>query len=288
MDITTTCFGEQHKEKIPLADKNAFKDLKITFEQKQNLLENLDIEFNLRITKLQKDAEERAENARLKCQFDIDKIPLEIRQLPIEDFINIYNADPKEYFEKQFVIKSRKHSIQVTPIAESNKRRKSGYFKLSQNEEQHKKPSNNDFFLIKTNEEKHKKISKPVNQPILYRSIHSGSTPLKPSQIPRSPFSRKNIKETFNINPSTKYLQKENGNPTNISVLQITETQSKFSPKLPVAATLMKMRKIQPGDKIISINGSPLINPFSIFIEKGIDIENYQNDTRDGGYFTML
>ncbi|CAG8451468.1 3090_t:CDS:2 [Diversispora eburnea] len=234
MDINTTCFGEQHKEKIPLADKNAFKDLKITSEQKQNLLENLDIEFDLRITKLKKDAEERAENARLKCHFDIDKIPLEIRQLPIEDFINIYNADPKEYFEKQFVIKSRKHSIQVTPIAESNKRR-------------------------------------------CYRFILWGI-----------------FMETFNTNPLTKtnsltkYLHKENGNPNDVSVLQITETQSKFSPKLPTAATMMKMRKIQPGDKIISINGSPLINPFSIFIEKGIDIENYQNDTRDGDYFTML
>lgn len=55
MDLTSTCFNDQHKEQSAFVNKNTFKDLKdlrITAEQKQSLLENLDIECMFQLVSL--------------------------------------------------------------------------------------------------------------------------------------------------------------------------------------------------------------------------------------------
>ncbi|CAG8685355.1 5074_t:CDS:2 [Acaulospora morrowiae] len=274
MDIGV-CLSEQPKLSGHFdIDGNIFKNLKITAEQKRSLLENLELEFDARILKIKKNAEEKASNHRLKCMLEIEKIPLEIRQLPLAEFINIYHANPKEYFEKKAAEEKKTPTDQITPRVEPGKKRKlsTRYIDESNIEEQSeiegnpRKRSNREIKRFLTPQKNQDGITSGPGRLIrplkLYRSVHSGVTPLKPSQIPRSPFMKKNNKELF-----TKVTSNERENSSNI--LQMTESQSSFNPKLPVAVTSVKMRKIIPGEPIISLNGSPLFNPFSMFQEKG-------------------
>ena len=67
--------------------------------------------MNSRIQKLKQQAEEFAKDLSIRCEREINDLPKEIRQLPLDEFINLYHADPAEYFEKQ------------TPVMKSNKKR---------------------------------------------------------------------------------------------------------------------------------------------------------------------
>lgn len=49
------------------------------------------------------------------CEQEINSIPIEIRRLPLDEFINIYHADPAEYFRKQKIA----YNAQITPAIKS-------------------------------------------------------------------------------------------------------------------------------------------------------------------------
>ncbi|CAG8837967.1 13148_t:CDS:2, partial [Racocetra persica] len=104
-------------------DENAFKNVTLTVEEKQIILTTLELEMETRILKLKQKAEELSANLLLRSQLEIAKLPKEIRQLPLTEFINIYHADPREYFEKQVAKKVKEYDNQLTPILESKKRK---------------------------------------------------------------------------------------------------------------------------------------------------------------------
>ena len=69
-----------------------------------------------RIQKLKQQAEKFVKDLSIRCEREINNLPKEIRQLPLDEFINLYNADPAEYFEKQ-------RTAQITPVINFNKKR---------------------------------------------------------------------------------------------------------------------------------------------------------------------
>ncbi|CAG8794831.1 16622_t:CDS:2 [Dentiscutata erythropus] len=211
-------------------DENAFKNLTLTVEEKQIILTTLELEMETRILKLKQKAEELSANLLLRSQLEIAKLPKEIRQLPLSDFINIYHSDPREYFEKQVAKKVKEYDDQLTPLMESKKRKWTLHNLRRQDDETD----------ILTEDE--------------------GLPKKRPARIPRSPMLRRNIKEDTNILSSSIIRQKSSF--ANGSIFQVTESQSKFNPELPPAAKSV-MRRLLPGEIIFSINGSPLINPFS-------------------------
>jgi hypothetical protein len=71
---------------------------------------------NARIRKLKQQAEKFAKDLNIRCEREINNLPKEIRQLPLDEFINLYHADPSEYFEKQ-------RTAQITPVIKLNKKR---------------------------------------------------------------------------------------------------------------------------------------------------------------------
>ncbi|CAI2180616.1 9849_t:CDS:2 [Funneliformis geosporum] len=81
-------------------DEYAFQNLRITAKEKQDLLNKLENEMNVRIQKLKQQAEEFAKELSACCEREINNLPKEIRQLPLDEFINLYHADPAEYFER--------------------------------------------------------------------------------------------------------------------------------------------------------------------------------------------
>ncbi|RIB03582.1 hypothetical protein C2G38_2224650 [Gigaspora rosea] len=229
-------------------DENAFKNLTLTVEEKQIILTTLELEMETRILKLKQKAEELSASLILRSQLEIAKLPKEIRQLPLSDFINIYHSDPREYFEKQVAKKVKEYDDQLTPLMESKKRK----WTLHNLRRQDDEPD------ILTDDEGLPK--KRLGNVVSYHSPHNELTRLKPSRIPRSPMLRRNIKEDTNILSSSIIRQKSSF--TNGSIFQVTESQSKFNPELPPAVKSV-MRRLLPGEIIFSINGSPLINPFS-------------------------
>jgi len=58
------------------------------------------IKVNLRIQKLKQKAEEFAKDLSERCEREINSLPKEIRQLPLNEFISLYHADPAEYYRK--------------------------------------------------------------------------------------------------------------------------------------------------------------------------------------------
>ena len=71
---------------------------------------------NARIQKLKQHAEELANDLSTRCVKEIENLPEEIRQLPLDEFINLYHADPAEYFEKQ-------RAARTAPVMKLNKKR---------------------------------------------------------------------------------------------------------------------------------------------------------------------
>ncbi|CAG8833452.1 6194_t:CDS:2 [Gigaspora margarita] len=211
-------------------DENAFKNLTLTVEEKQIILTTLELEMETRILKLKQKAEELSASLILRSQLEIAKLPKEIRQLPLSDFINIYHSDPREYFEKQVAKKVKEYDNQLTPLMESKKRK----WTLHNLRRKDDEPD------ILTDDE--------------------GLPKKRLARIPRSPMFRRNIKEDTNILSSAIIRQKNSF--TNGSIFRVTESQSKFNPELPPAVKSV-MRKLLPDEIIFSINGSPLINPFS-------------------------
>jgi hypothetical protein len=69
-----------------------------------------------RIERLKQKAEQYAKELKARCEEEINSIPMEIRQMPLDEFISIYHANPKEYFKKQ----KTAHDAQITPVTKSN------------------------------------------------------------------------------------------------------------------------------------------------------------------------
>ncbi|KAJ3411823.1 hypothetical protein HDV05_001665 [Chytridiales sp. JEL 0842] len=70
-------------------------------EQRQALLDNLDLEEEVRSRKLMSQAEEVCTSLRLQCEALIARMPAGVRNLTVEDFCNIYNGNVEEYLERQ-------------------------------------------------------------------------------------------------------------------------------------------------------------------------------------------
>ncbi|CAB4485039.1 unnamed protein product [Rhizophagus irregularis] len=177
-----------------------FENSSITVEERQMLINNLKRETKARIQKLRQQAEKLAKEIMASCEQEINSIPIEIRRLPLDEFINLYHADPAEYFRKQ----KTAHNAQITPVIKSTSKR----------------TLNSRYLIKKTGEQSEsggllkKRTERDIIRPIV---------------------SKKELIEN-------KIVKSKNSYDNEVS----------------------RLRYPEPGERIISLRGTPIFNPFPI------------------------
>ncbi|RGB42907.1 hypothetical protein C1646_103231 [Rhizophagus diaphanus] len=159
------------------------------------LINNLKRETIARIQKLRQQAEKLAKEIMASCEQEINNIPIEIRRLPLDEFINIFHADPAEYFRKQ----KTAHNAQITPVIKSTSK----------------------------------------------RTLNS----------------RYLIKKTGEQSESGGLLKKR----TDLSENKIVKSKNSYDNEV------SRLRYPEPGERIISLRGTPIFNPFPILKNESKD-----------------
>ncbi|GBC04160.1 hypothetical protein RclHR1_05540013 [Rhizophagus clarus] len=184
-----------------------YQILGITVEQRQIFLDALEKEMRARIQRLRREAEVHAKRYIARCEKEINSLPKEIRQMPLDVFINIYHADPSEYFEKQ----RNAYDAQITSVTPLNSKRTWASRYLN------KKAGNE----IESESLSKKRTGRDIIRPIV---------------------AKKELSEN-----------------------KVSRNKSSHAKHTRLDKVYNGLRYPEPGERIISLQGTPIFNPFSIF-----------------------
>ncbi|KAG9293339.1 hypothetical protein G9A89_007585 [Geosiphon pyriformis] len=81
---------------------NSLNGMSISTEEKQVLLDQLEVQMEAGKQFFQKQAEQILNSFRFQCELELNKLPKEIRNLSVQEFVREYNADSEEYFARIF------------------------------------------------------------------------------------------------------------------------------------------------------------------------------------------
>ncbi|RIA91263.1 hypothetical protein C1645_737255 [Glomus cerebriforme] len=210
-------------------NESAFQNLRMTAEEKQFLLDKLEREMDARIQKLKQQAEELAKDLNARCEREINNLPKEIRQLPLDEFINLYHSDPAEYFEKQRTT----YDVQITPVIKLNNKRTWASRYLNKK---------NDIDQVELNEQA---MCEGLPKKRTNRDI------IRPIAVNQELSADKNARS----NSRAKFTR-------------LYEAYKSHS-------GITRSRYPEPGERIVSLRGTPILNPFSTF--KKSNDENKDN-----------
>ncbi|CAG8560211.1 9930_t:CDS:2 [Ambispora leptoticha] len=87
---------------------SAVSDVGMTAEQKQLLLDKLDSQMEARNKILEEQAAQILLKFRLECEKDLENLPPEIRSMSVDEYVNVYHADPTEYFARRAAAQEEK------------------------------------------------------------------------------------------------------------------------------------------------------------------------------------
>ncbi|CAG8437600.1 10513_t:CDS:2 [Ambispora gerdemannii] len=87
---------------------DAFSEVGMTAEQKQSLLDKLDSQMQTRNKIFEEQAAQILLNFRLECEKDLENLPPEIRSMSVDEYVNVYHADPTEYFTRRATAQEEK------------------------------------------------------------------------------------------------------------------------------------------------------------------------------------
>ncbi|KAG2145814.1 hypothetical protein DEU56DRAFT_788158 [Suillus clintonianus] len=241
---------------------------KYTPEEKQQLLQNLDIEVEHRVRQLEEWLADALKNFRLHQEGLISRIPKLVRGVTMGEFADIYNGDIQACLRG--LVGGAPPNLEI-----DRETRKRKWEEASEGER-----------AVKNAKMMHatpKKKPPPANTGTAQRirtfsaavprtpgqlrttSRFPSVSPQKPSALPTSP-SKLRVPSPFKVPSSPGRSMPWNAKPP--SQAKRPPTSATFAPTLPVKApTYPTLRAPRRDESMLSLNGSPLANPYRLGLE---------------------
>ncbi|EJT98696.1 hypothetical protein DACRYDRAFT_110599 [Dacryopinax primogenitus] len=233
-----------------------------SYEEKQSILENLDIEVADKKRRFDDYLDRLLKSFLLRQESEVTRIPRSIRGMTVREFGEKYQGDIR--FCMEAMARERLGEEGMTEIDATARKRKRQEFSASQDSE-NTKPT-------KTPRQVQPSAKKPAPTP--------GRTPGRRlfSKPARSPLAPKNGPDGFRSIISSTPLKPSASAPL-LSPNKRAPPQTKSSLRPPMAQTFDPLlpitpafpRKIQRHESLLSMNGSPLENPYVLM---GLDVES--------------
>ncbi|KZT60127.1 hypothetical protein CALCODRAFT_492890 [Calocera cornea HHB12733] len=224
-----------------------------SYEEKQSILENLDIEVADKKRRFDDYLDRLLKSFLLRQESEVTRIPRSLRGMTIRDFGEKYNGDIKYCMET--MARERLGEEGLQELDASARKRKRQEFPQEQ-ELENTKPSKTPRKVVPLSKKPAPTPSRTPNRMLFGRGARS---PLAPRNGPdgfRPPFASTPLKTSASVPVPAKSTTRP-------------PTARTFNPLLP--STPAFPRKVKRNESLMSVNGSPLENPYDYL---GLDVES--------------